>query len=129
MEGNTMKPRLMSLDDGAEELWIGLDTPGMTRKVYRFVSEQNTGATQLNAGVTIFPPGEDSSYHIHPDSEEVNFVLSGSGSFVTEEEERPFVAGDVMFIPKGHWHQHRNTGAVPLVIAWAYAPQAELPST
>ena len=42
------------------------------------------------AGITLFEPGESSSYHVHPDSEEINLVLEGSGTLVSEGEEAAF---------------------------------------
>ena len=78
-----MKVRLISPFDDAEQIWIGLDEPGMRRKVFRFVSP-DTGSEEFMAGITIFEPGEASSYHIHPESEEINLVLSGSGIVVSE---------------------------------------------
>ena len=69
-----MKVRLVSPFDDAEQIWIGLDEPGMRRKVFRFVSPE-TGSEEFMAGITIFEPGEASSYHVHPDSEEINPIL------------------------------------------------------
>ena len=69
-----MKVRLISPFDDAEQIWIGLDEPGMRRKVFRFVSPE-TGSEEFMAGITIFEPGESSSYHVHPESEEINLVL------------------------------------------------------
>ena len=73
-----MKVRLISPFDDAEQIWIGLDEPGMRRKVFRFVSPE-TGSEEFMAGITIFEPGEASSYHVHPESEEINLVLGGLG--------------------------------------------------
>ena len=87
-----MKVRLISPFDDAEQIWIGLDEPGKRRKVFRFVSP-DTGSEEFMAGITIFEPGEASSYHVHPDSEEINLVIKGSGLVVSEGEEAPFGTG------------------------------------
>jgi quercetin dioxygenase-like cupin family protein len=123
-----MKVRLISPFEDAEQIWIGLDEPGKRRKVFRFVSPE-TGSEEFMAGITVFEPGECSSYHIHPVSEEINLVLSGSGVVVSEGEERPFGPGDAMWVPKNVYHQHKNTGTEPLRLLWVYTPQADLPST
>lgn len=123
-----MKVRLISPFDDAEQIWIGLDEPGKRRKVFRFVSPE-TGSEEFMAGITIFEPGEASSYHVHPESEEINLVLSGSGLVVSEGEEAPFKPGDAMWVPKNVHHQHKNTGAEPLKLLWVYTPQAALPNT
>ena len=123
-----MKVRLISPYDDAEQIWIGLDEPGQRRKVFRFVSPE-TGSEEFMAGITIFEPGEASSYHVHPESEEINLVLGGSGIVVSESEEAAFKPGDAMWVPKGVHHQHKNTGTEPLRLLWVYTPQASLPTT
>lgn len=123
-----MKVRLISPFEDGEQIWLGLDEPGKRRKVFRFISP-GMGSEEFMAGITIFEPGEESSYHAHPDSEEINLVLSGSGLVISDGEEAPFRPGDAMWIPRGVHHQHRNTGAEPLRMFWAYTPQAELPTS
>jgi putative monooxygenase len=123
-----MKVRLISPFQDSEEIWIGLDEPGMRRKVFRFVSPE-TGSEEFMAGITVFEPGEQSSYHVHPQSEEVSLVLSGSGILVSEDEEAEFTAGQAMWVPKGVYHQHKSTGSEPLQLLWLYTPQADLPTT
>jgi mannose-6-phosphate isomerase-like protein (cupin superfamily) len=123
-----MKVRLISPFHDAEQIWIGLDEPGMRRKVFRFVSP-DTGSEEFMAGITIFEPGEASSYHAHPESEEINLVLEGSGVMVSDGEEAAFGPGHAMWVPKGVHHQHRNTGTDPLKLLWVYTPQAALPTT
>jgi mannose-6-phosphate isomerase-like protein (cupin superfamily) len=123
-----VKVRLISPFHDAEQIWIGLDEPGMRRKVFRFVSP-DTGSEEFMAGITIFEPGEASSYHVHPESEEINLVLEGSGVMVSEGEEAEFGPGHAMWVPKGVHHQHRNTGTDSLKLLWVYTPQAALPTT
>jgi quercetin dioxygenase-like cupin family protein len=123
-----MRVRLIDPFRESEQLWIGLDEPGMRRKVFRFVSPE-VGSEEFMAGITIFEPGESSSYHVHPESEEINLVLEGSGTLVSEGEEAEFSQGHAMWVPKGVHHQHRNTGNMPLRLLWVYTPQAPLPST
>lgn len=123
-----MKARLISPFKDAEEIWIGLDEPGMRRKAFRFVSPE-IGSEEFMAGITVFEPGEASSYHVHPESEEINLVLSGSGVMVSEGESVEFATGDAMWMPKGVHHQHKNTGTEPLKLFWAYTPQAALPTS
>ncbi len=82
------------------------------------------------AGITVFEPGESSSYHVHDESEEINLVHRGHpGILVSEGEEAEFETGHAMWVPKGVHHQHRNTGTTPLKLLWVYTPQAPLPQT
>lgn len=123
-----MKVRLIDPFRDSEQIWIGLDEAGMRRKVFRFVSP-DIGSEEFMSGITLFEPGEASSYHVHPDSEEINLVLEGSGVLVSEGEESEFHQGHAMWVPKGVPHQHRNTGNAPLQLFWVYTPQAPLPTT
>jgi quercetin dioxygenase-like cupin family protein len=123
-----VKVKLISPFEDSEQIWIGLDTPGMRRKAFRFVSPA-IGSEEFMAGITVFEPGEASSMHVHPESEEIDIVLAGSGTAISEGEEQKFNAGTVMWIPKNIYHQHRNDGTEPLQLVWMYTPQAELPTT
>jgi len=42
------------------------------------------------------------------DRDEVYVVHSGSGTFVLGDNEQPFAAGDVLFVPAGTTHRFRN---------------------
>lgn len=123
-----MKARLISPFRDGEQIWIGLDEEGMRRKVFRFVSP-DIGSKEFMAGITVFEPGEASSYHVHAESEEINLVLEGTGVLVSEGEEAEFEAGQAMWVPKGVHHQHRNTGTSSLKLFWVYTPQAPLPTS
>ena len=95
-----MRVRVISPFDDAEQIWLGLDHPGQRRKVFRFVSPE-IGSEEFMAGITIFEPGESSSYHVHAESEEINLVLAGSGVVVSEGEEASVVSGRRHVGPQG----------------------------
>ena len=114
----------------ANPLWLGLDDSGFRRKVFKVVDESGLGSEFLTAGLTIFEPGESSSLHNHPDSEEINFIVRGTGVVVTEDQEpMPFPEHSFMFIPKGVKHQHINTGREPLWLVFVYGPHGQVPTT
>ncbi len=119
---------LRPFKDG-KELWIGLDTPGYRRKVFRLVDKELVGSEHIVAGLTIFEPGEASSIHNHPESEEVNIMIRGSGDVIIDEQCTPFHEGDWVFIPAGSFHQHVNNSDEPLWLIWMYTPPGELPKT
>lgn len=58
-------------------------------------------------------PGGHSPHHNHDYEHEV-LVLDGSGIAKSEQGDRPFSAGDVIFVPAGEKHQFVNNGAEPL---------------
>jgi mannose-6-phosphate isomerase-like protein (cupin superfamily) len=117
---------LFPFKDG-EEIWLGLDTPGFRRKVFRTVNKDLVDSDHIVAGLTVFEPGERSAVHNHPESEELDIILRGSGILIDGDEHVSFKAGEWMFIPKGVFHQHQNTGDEPLWLIWMYTPPGELP--
>jgi oxalate decarboxylase/phosphoglucose isomerase-like protein (cupin superfamily) len=114
----------------ANPLWLGLDDAGFRRKVFKVVDEVGMGSEFLTAGLTIFEPGESSSLHNHPDSEEINFIVRGTGVVVNEDlEPMTFPEHSFMFIPKGVKHQHINTGREPLWLVFVYGPHGQVPTS
>lgn len=127
METKVLKP----FRDG-EEIWLGLDTPGYRRKVFRLVDATLTGSEHIVAGLTIFDPGEASSYHNHPESEEMDIIIKGKckavwGTADEEQNTADMDASDFMTIGKGVFHKHINIGDEPLWLVWMYTPPGELP--
>jgi quercetin dioxygenase-like cupin family protein len=54
-------------------------------------------------------PKGHSPFHSHPWEHEV-FILEGEGAVVSEEGEKKFRAGDVVFILPNEKHQFKNNG-------------------
>ena len=81
-------------------------------------------------GLAIFEPGEGCAPHHHPESEEFNFIVKGSGIVIdgTNKKETRFKLHDFIFIPEGVEHVHYNDGTEPLLLLFAYAPPGQLPS-
>lgn len=120
--------RIISPWKDAKEIWLGLDTPGFRRKVFRMVDHDLVRSKHFVAGLTIFEPGESSSWHNHPDSEEIDIIVRGTGELVDDGTRYPFKSGEWMFIPTGVYHQHINNGEEPMWLIWIYTPPGELPS-
>jgi putative monooxygenase len=125
-----MRIKVLDQFKDAKTLWLGLDQPELNqiRKVFQLITPETVGSKHIMAGITIFSPGEASSLHNHPSSEEMDVVIKGSGEVVDAQgNRRPFKEGDFMFIPEGEFHQHVNTGNEPLWLLWCYSPQGYLP--
>jgi gentisate 1,2-dioxygenase len=88
------------------------------------------GAKNIVAGLNIFNPGERCAAHSHPGSEDINFVVKGSGIayHVTINKETRFGLYDFMWIPDGVEHIHYNVTDEPLFLLWAYASPGVLPT-
>ena len=71
---------LFPFKDG-DEIWLGLDTPGFRRKVFRTVDKKLVNSEHIVAGLTVFEPGESSAWHNNPASEEVEINSSRKWNF------------------------------------------------
>ncbi|MFI9593206.1 cupin domain-containing protein [Nonomuraea sp. NPDC052265] len=74
-------------------------------------------------GEVIINPNKGHERHLHPDSDEVLYVVEGEGrQTVGDDPEFPVRAGEAIYIPKGTLHSTFNTGWRPLRIIATYMP-------
>jgi mannose-6-phosphate isomerase-like protein (cupin superfamily) len=111
---------------------IGLDQAlelGLPGRISREIVSSRDGAHAVTLRHVEIPVADPNAPprepHLHGDSEECIYVLSGSGAFWTEAGEQPVVPGDTILIPAGEPHYTRNTGGEPLVLL-CFFPSAEL---
>lgn len=64
--------------------------------------------------------------HVHIGTEEVLYVLEGSGEVRVERAAHQVGPGQAVFIPDGAEHSYVNTGAESLIIVGAMAPPIEI---
>ncbi len=84
-------------------------------------------ATQFSAGVVDLPPGQGHARHNHPGSEEIIFVISGTGEQMVEDDDgspvtRQVGPGCTVFVPDSRFHSTLNTGAQPMQLFVVYSP-------
>jgi len=85
------------------------------------IRELHHTALQSLAEATL-EPDEATTRHYHRASEEIYFVLKGSGSLEVDGETRTVRPGDAVLIPPGAWHTLENTGTSELRILCACSP-------
>ncbi|MER6583642.1 cupin domain-containing protein [Nonomuraea sp. NPDC001023] len=74
-------------------------------------------------GEVVINPNKGHERHLHPDSDEVLYVIEGEGrQTVGDDPEFPVRAGEAIYIPKGTLHSTFNTGWRPLRIIATYTP-------
>ena len=67
-------------------------------------------------------------FHTHSWEHE-NFIISGEGVLVTEEGEKPFKEGDIIYVPPFYKHSYKNTGdSVMKFLCMIPNPEAAKPS-
>ena len=70
----------------------------------------------------VLPPGTKSTFHLHHDSDEVAYVLSGDVTFWIGGEVTVGGAGAICFMPRGVPHAWKFTGAETGRALFLYTP-------
>lgn len=84
------------------------------RLVWLVGAVQTPGAAQTLGLVTIHP-GKRNPLHMHPNCEELLYVLEGEADHRLGDEMYQLRAGDVIRIPRGVPHWAQATGDAPMV--------------
>ena len=102
-----------------ERGWVDMD-------VRWLVTKDSVGAAKTVFGVTHFPPGSRHELHRHPNAEEVEYLVSGSGVAYVGDDAIELGAGEAVFVPQNAYHGFENTSGSETVMAWCYAGAASL---
>ena len=87
---------------------------------------ETVGTRHMRFSVGYFSPGQGLNMHIHPESEEVYYVVEGRGTVYVGEERKMEVNKDTaVYSPPGTIHGIRNTGSEKLVVTFSVAPGRE----
>ena len=78
-------------------------------------------------GYSVFTPGTVLTPVKH-ETEEVAYVVAGTGELRLDDSAVPFTKGDGIHIPAGVWHAVANTGEADLVMVFGF-PHPEYPPT
>lgn len=85
--------------------------PGIAHATWAGEAE---GLRQLSLWNQQMAPGCATPPHRH-DCDELVLCQAGRGTLLVDGERLPFVAGQLMTLPAGSWHQIVNDGSEPLV--------------
>jgi oxalate decarboxylase/phosphoglucose isomerase-like protein (cupin superfamily) len=102
-----------------ERGWVDMD-------VRWLVTNDTVGSTKTVFGVTFFPPGARHELHRHPNAEEVEYLVSGSGVAYVDDDAIELGPGEAVFVPQNAYHGFENTSDSEVVMAWYYAGAASL---
>lgn len=83
------------------------------------VTDQSVSGNAASLGYSVFTPGTATAPVSH-ETEEVAYVLSGSGELRLDDRAVPFKAGDGLFIPAGVWHAVVNTGDEDVAMVFGF---------
>jgi quercetin dioxygenase-like cupin family protein len=86
-----------------------VDMPGATRTKMRMLVGPADGATNFHMRQFEVEPGGHTPHHQHDYEHEI-LILAGQGTARSPEGDRPFKAGDVIWVPPNETHQFINSG-------------------
>jgi len=88
------------------------------------VSPDLDAGAQLTTGEVIVYPGKGHAPHLHPNDQEVIYVIAGEGVQTVGEDTPafPIKAGDAVYIPANTLHSTFNTTWQPLRLVVVYTP-------
>lgn len=102
-----------------------LDLPG--RRFRWLVADSGIASGQCSACVIRVPPGERvRPAHSHPHSEEVIYIMSGSGRVLVDGEVAEVRMGSTVLFPQGAVHMLHNTGTEEMKVVCFFAPATTL---
>jgi quercetin dioxygenase-like cupin family protein len=108
-------------EDDVEKLGL----PGRTLRW--LVSKDAVYAAHCSACVVQLAPGDKvTPAHSHPNSEEVIYIIRGSGRVLIEGEVTPVRAGTTVLFPKGAVHMLHNSGTEEMKVVCFFAPATSL---
>lgn len=91
------------------------------------LNDKSLSRNTASLGYSVFTPGCVTAMVSH-ETEEVAYVLSGSGELRLDGESVPFAAGQGLFVPAGVWHAVANTGQEDVVMVFGF-PHSDYPPT
>ena len=91
------------------------------------VAPEINGAQRFSGAVVDVGAGQGHSRHNHPGSEEIIFVIAGTGEQMVEDPDgKPVVQkvgpGCTIYVPDSRFHSTLNTGDRPMQLFVVYSP-------
>lgn len=93
------------------------------------VTAERADGPAASLGYSVFKPGSATTSVSH-ETDEVAYVVSGSGRLDTDEGEVRFAAGDALHIPPGTWHAVVNDSDADADVVMVFGfPHPDYPPT
>jgi mannose-6-phosphate isomerase-like protein (cupin superfamily) len=94
-------------------------------EIRELLAYRNSAIRNQSLAEAIIAVGAATQEHFHPKSEEIYYIVHGTGRMKLEGEMREVGPLDAIAIPPGQKHKIWNTGADPLVLLCCCAPAYE----
>ncbi|MCX6348273.1 MAG: cupin domain-containing protein [Candidatus Aureabacteria bacterium] len=90
--------------------------------IREILAPRNSAIKRQSLAEATVKQGKATAEHVHPETEEIYYILKGRGGMRIEGEERAVGEGDGIAIPAGKRHAIRNTGKGELVFLCCCVP-------
>ena len=94
-------------------------------EIRELLAHRNSCIRNQSLAEARLPVGATTSEHHHEQTEEIYYILVGTGRMVLGDQSRDVGAGDAIAIPPGIDHQITNTGELVLKFLCCCAPAYE----
>jgi mannose-6-phosphate isomerase-like protein (cupin superfamily) len=94
-------------------------------EIRELLAHRNSCIEKQSMAEARLPPGTSTTPHYHPQTEEIYYLLEGSGRMRIGAETRQVGPGDAIAIPPGAIHSITNTGSGTLKFLCCCAPGYE----
>jgi len=91
-------------------------------EIRELLNAGNSAIVNQSLAEATVAPGETTTEHYHPLTEEIYYILRGEGRMFLEGDDPTVGAGDAIAIPPGKRHKIANIGSEPLVFLCCCAP-------
>ena len=114
-------PLVVVQPDDARSFWQPVPANGFVRCM--LASNEIGAETPFSMGTQLVDPGCFVREHVHPDNEEVIFVLEGSGEALLNGTDKvPMQKGTCIFLGKGRSHRFQASEDGPMTFMWLMMP-------
>ena len=94
-------------------------------EIRELLAYRNSAIRKQSLAEARVPVGTTTVLHHHPETEEIYFILDGTGEMTIDGEKRTVTIGDAIAIPPGASHCISNPGPVELRFLCCCAPGYE----
>lgn len=91
--------------------------------IRELAASRNSSAQKQSLAEAAIPVGGTVTLHYHKVTEELYYILSGTGLMTIEGEVKEVGPGDTIVIVPGQRHKIANNGQIPLVLLACCSPQ------
>jgi mannose-6-phosphate isomerase-like protein (cupin superfamily) len=86
------------------------------------IDRTTSAISKCSLAEEVLPPGRSVTPHHHLETEEIYYILEGSGLMTVGEESKEVSAGDAVYVPRGLTHSLSNTGPEEITLLLICGP-------